>query len=198
MRRPARQSQRRGLYDRHHWVCTDGSGNASKGPWTWAGQSGDEDGYFYISWPGGSTTNIAHHIWDKTAPSISIDAFTVTWPTYPSSFTGTANDGSYGSGFSANFGSDAGVGYATNSLCKVQFWNVTTGLYWCPGNNSYTSGACDVSCTISGMPSRSVTWSADQVPPGYTHNPLQTYRWRVILYDNYQLGHRAEKLSPAL
>ena len=36
------------------WVCTDGSGNATKGPWTWANQNGDEDAYAYIAWPGGS------------------------------------------------------------------------------------------------------------------------------------------------
>ncbi len=35
-----------------NWICTNGSGNASAGPWTWANQNGDEDAYVYISWPG--------------------------------------------------------------------------------------------------------------------------------------------------
>jgi len=178
-----------------NWVCTDGSGNATRGPWTWANQNGDEDAYVYISWPGGSSTNTAHHIWDKTAPSITIDSFGSTPPT---SFSGTGDDGPYGSGFSSNFGSDAGVGFSTASQCTVRFKNVSTGLYWCPGFSSYTSSpACVSTCTISGMPSRTVTWSADQVPPGSAHNPLQTYEWTVILYDNYDLGQRAEKTSPS-
>lgn len=176
------------------WVCTDGSGNATKGPWTWANQNGDEDADAYVLWPDGTGTNQASHIWDKTAPSITTNPFTNAPPT---SFTGSASDGSYGSGFSSNFGSEAGVGYPTYSLCRVQFRNVSTGLYWCPGANTYNSSiACTVTCTISGMPSRNVTWAADQVPPGYTHNPLESYQWKVILYDNYQLGHRAEKTVP--
>jgi hypothetical protein len=173
------------------WLCTDGSGNATKGPWTWANQNGDEDAYAYIGWPGGTSTNTAHHIWDKTAPSITINSFTNAPPT---SFTGSASDGSYGSGFKSDFGSESGVGYSTGSQCFIQFRNVSTGYYWCPGNNVYSSStACSISCTISGMPSRNVTWSASQVPPGYTHNPLETYQWKIIIYDNYQLGHRAEK-----
>jgi len=175
------------------WVCTDGSGNATKGPWTWANQNGDEDADVYIAWSG-SSTNTAHHIWDKTAPSIAIDSFGSTPPT---SFSGTGDDGSYGSGFSADFGSEAGVGYSTASLCRVKFRNVSTDLYWCPGYSSYTSSvACTVTCTISGMPSRTVTWSADQVPPGSAHNPLHTYEWTVVLYDNFNLGHRAELSAP--
>lgn len=175
------------------WLCTDGSGNASKGPWTWANQNGDEDAYGFIGWPGGTYTNVAHHIWDKTAPSITINSFGSNPPT---AFNGSANDGSYGSGFSANFGSEAGVGYPTSSLCRVRFQDVTTGLYWCSGSSTYSSTvACVVTCTISGMPSRSVTWSADQVPPGSAHASGHTYQWTAVLYDNYNLGHRAERSS---
>jgi hypothetical protein len=143
------------------WICTNGSGNATKGPWTWANQNGDEDAYAYIIWPDSTGTNVAHHIWDKTAPSITINSFGSTPPT---SFTGSANDGSYGAGFKSDFGSESGVGYPTGSRCYVQFRNVSTGLYWCSGYTYTSSVACSVSCTISGMPSRSVTWSADQVP----------------------------------
>jgi len=177
-----------------NWICTDSSGNATAGPWTWTNQNGDEDAVVYISWPGGSGTNTAHHIWDKTAPSVTIDSFTTTPPT---SFTGTGNDGSYGSGFSANFGSDAGVGFPTASKCRVKFRNVSTGLYWCPGFSNYTSSImCTGDCTISGMPSRTVTWSADQVPPGTAYNSMQTYEWTVVLYDNFNLGKRTEVTSP--
>jgi hypothetical protein len=173
------------------WICTDGSGNATKGPWTWANQSGDEDAYVYIVWPGGSGTNTAHHIWDKTAPSVTINSFGSTPPT---SFSGTGDDGSYGAGFSANFGSDAGVVYPTASECRVKFQDTTTGLYWCPGySTSYdTSVACTGSCTFSGMPSRSVTWSADQVPPTTIYNSMHSYQWSVVIYDNSNLGQRTE------
>ncbi len=179
------------------WLCTDGSGNASKGPWTWANQNGDEDAYAFIGWPGAiyTYTNTAHHIWDKTAPSITINSF---GSTPPASFTGSANDGSYGSGFSASFSpSETGVSFYTSSLCRVRFQDVSTGLYWCPGYSSYSSTvACVTTCTISGMPSRSVTWSADQVPPGSAHASGHTYQWTAVLYDNQNLGHRAEKSSP--
>jgi len=179
------------------WMCTNGSGNATKGPWTWANQNGDEEAYGFIVWPDGTGTNVAHHIWDKTAPSITINPLGNTWPNTPTAFTGSANDGPYGAGFKSDFGSESGVGFPTGSRCYVQFRNVSTGLYWCSGYNSYTSSvACSVSCTISGMPSRSVTWSADQVPPGYAHNPLESYQWKVIVYDNFNLGHRAEKNAP--
>lgn len=94
-----------------------------------------------------------------------------------------------------SFGSAAGGGY---SNCRVQFRNTSTGLYWCPGLSTYSSSAaCTVSCTIFGMPSRSVTWSADQVPPGYTHLTGDCYQWKAILYDNYNLGHRGEKSAPS-
>jgi len=170
------------------WLCTNSSGSATKGPWTWANQNGDEDAYGYIAWPGGTSTTVAHHIWDKTAPSVSINSFGSTPPT---SFSGSANDGSYGSGFKSNFGSDAGVGYSTYSACYVQFRDTSTGLYWCPGYTSYTSSvACTVSCTLSGMPARFVTWSANQVPPGSAHSYWDSYQWTVFVYDNYQLGHR--------
>jgi hypothetical protein len=175
------------------WICTDGSGNASKGPWTWANQIGDEDAYAYIVWPDSTSTNTAHHIWDKTAPSITINSFGSTPPT---SFTGSANDGSYGAGFKADFGQDSGVSYPNGSKCFVQFKDLNSGLYWCSGNSYSSSVACTVSCTISGMPARSVTWSADQVPPSAAYNPMDSYQWTVIIYDNYQLGQRTQKDAP--
>lgn len=173
------------------WICTDGSGNATKGPWTWAGQSGDEDAYAYVIWPDSTGTNVAHHIWDKTAPSITINS---TGTTPPGSFSGGAYDGAYGSGFKSDFGSESGVGFPTGSQCFVQFKNTSTNLYWCAGSSSYSSSvACSVSCTISGMPSRTVTWSASQVPPGSAYVSTNSYEWKIIIYDNYNLGHRAEK-----
>ncbi len=45
------------------------------------------------------------------------------------------------------------------------------------------------------MPSRTVTWQADQVPPGTAYNSMHTYEWKVILRDNVNLGHRAEETA---
>lgn len=45
------------------WLCTNASGNATKGPWTWAGTPSDQtDKPSYIRWPDGSQTSPANHI----------------------------------------------------------------------------------------------------------------------------------------
>lgn len=168
------------------WICTDAAGAATKGPWTYAGQSGDEDATGYIVWSDGSSTNAANHIWDKTAPVVTIVANGAS--PAPTALSGTANDGSWGSGFSAGFPASAGGG---NSTCVLYFYETTTGGYWCPGSTSYSSGfPCNPSCTLSGMPSRSITWSAGSpvLPPGLAHVSGRCYEWGVVITDNWKYG----------
>jgi hypothetical protein len=167
------------------WICTDASGNATKGPWTYAGQSGDEDAFAYIVWSDGTSTNTTEHIWDKTAPTVTISGNGAS--PAPTALSGTANDGSYGSGFSAAWPADAG-GYS--SSCFLYFYDSTAGWYWCSGGSYGSQFPCNPSCTISGMPSRSVTWSAGSsvLPPGYAHVSGHCYQWGVYVYDNSILG----------
>jgi hypothetical protein len=159
------------------WLCTDASGNAIKGPWSWANQNGDEDALGFIEWPDGSTTTVAHHIWDKTAPSVS-PIPTPPPGSPPSSLTGSASDGSYGAGFNSLW-----------AYCSVTFKDTGTGLYWTPSSGGYNTSTNSVSCTISGMPSRSVTWSAPQIPPSTAHTSGHCYEWQVCLYDGGFCGY---------
>jgi hypothetical protein len=166
------------------WICTDASGNATKGAWTWAGQSGDEFAIGYIVWSDGTSTNSASHTWDKNPPSVTMSSNGGV--PAPTAVSGTANDGNYGSGFSAAFPADAGGG---SSACVLYFYDKTAGWYYCGG--SYGSQfPCNPSCTISGMPSRSVTWSAGSsvLPPGYAHTSGHCYEWGVYIWDNGTYG----------
>jgi hypothetical protein len=157
-----------------NWICTDASGNAHAGPWSYANQSGDEEAYAYIVWSNGLSTNTTHHIWDKTAPTAAITSS--NGPPAPTSFSGTANDPNYGAGFSSSWAD-----------CHVEFYDSTWDSYWSSGG-SYSNAQFPVilSCTISGMPSRSVTWSRSGLPPGYAHISGHCYRWSVQVFDG---GH---------
>src|SRR5437763_16964763 len=55
------------------WICTDSSGNVTKGPWTWANTPSDQtDTNVHIDWANGSTTYAtSDHVWDNTCPSVS-------------------------------------------------------------------------------------------------------------------------------
>ena len=125
------------------WICTNGSGNATKGPWYWSDKASDETGEpIFIRWPSGDTTDEETIIVDKacaqtyrTSPNGSP----------PSSFAGYATDNTWGAGF------DFGGG------CFCVFNDLTT-----PGNSTspnasmsqsgryYTSWSCTPPSTISG------------------------------------------------
>ncbi len=159
-----------------NWICTDASGNATAGPWSYASQSGDEEAYAYIQWPGSLSTNTAHHIWDKTAPTTSITS--AGGPPSPTSFHGSATDPNYGSGFNSG-----------SASCYTYFYDSTTDDYWSSGG-SYLNAHFPVAvgCTLSGMPSRSVTWSSSSVPPGSAHISHHCYQWGVYVSDG---GHQS-------
>lgn len=152
------------------WVCTDATGGATKGPWTWSSQTGDETALSYIEWPSGSTTNTAKHIWDVTCPMTTPTSGTGTPPT---SFSGTATAGAWSAGFNSSW-----------SSCVAYFEDVTTGKFWTPSAGAYSqTTAIAVPCTISGMPSVSVTWSSPQIPPPSAHTTGQCYSWWAYVND---------------
>jgi len=154
------------------WICTDASGNATKGPWTWAGQSGDETAYGYIEWPGSLYTNVAEHIWDKSCTTTTI---TSPGGSPPTSLYGAATDVTWGAGFDASW-----------STCTAYFYDRGTGYYWTPAAGAYsTTSNVGVSCSISGMPGMTVTWSESSIPPGGAHAGGHCYDWYVCVPDGY-------------
>lgn len=145
------------------WICTDSNGNATKGPWTWANQAGDETAYAYIEWPNGSTTTVDSHIWDKTCAATTENVNGAP----PTSFSGGATDAAWGAGFNAAWTS-----------CSVGFFDITAQKHWDAATDTYTStNGSGVGCTISGMPGFSVTWSAHQVPSVSAHTSGHCYVW---------------------
>lgn len=154
------------------WACTDSSGAVTKGPWTWAGQVGDETAYVLIAWPVPfGNTNIDDHIWDKTCSTTteSVNG------SPPPSFSGNAVDVPWGAGFNGLW-----------SICFIDYLNTTTSKYWDPATNAYTASAPPIiGCTISGMPAMSVTWNATQVPSVGAHVPGQCYSWIASVTDGY-------------
>lgn len=152
------------------WACTDSSGNVQKGPWTWAGQATDETAYAKIEWPpGGDFTTTDKHIWDKTC---AVTTETVSGSP-PSTFSGSATDTAWGAGFDPSW-----------TKCKVYYRNQTTGYYWDASTNTYSLTSDPLlNCSVSGMPSFSVTWSASQVPSGGSHTSGDCYEWEARVTD---------------
>jgi|GEM_PF-2173947 len=159
------------------WVCTDANGNASKGPWTWAGQNGDETGTAHINWPDGTTTYLTtNHYWDKTCPTPSIG------PGVPGSFTGTGTDGAWGAGFSNAW-----------TIISLKFYYHPTGKYWNPNTGDYTdaspppiygyitSGWGTIGPGTNDSPSYFMHWTTPSVPSA--DNP-GVYTWTVSLGEN--------------
>lgn len=160
-----------------NWICTDSSGNATKGPWTWANQSGDENSLHYIEWPNGTYTNTASHIWDKTAPIAQINSGGANNGA-PTQFYGYAIDSQFGAGFDANW-----------AQCKARFRDLTTQRYWSPDPGSYsTSSPVDVNCSFGSMPSTFTNWTALSLPAQSTHVLTHCYRWEVSVYDGGMWG----------
>jgi len=147
-----------------NWICTDSWGQATKGPWSSSSHSTDETAYGYIDWHT-CYSPVASHIWDVTPPDPSIDN------TYPSSFSGSATDGSWGAGF------------VSSAYCQTEFYDATPGIgkWWSFSNNSYTATSPDYGpCFLSGKPSYYVTWYGSPLPS------LQAghhYYWKVLVWD---------------
>lgn len=150
------------------WICTDSLGQATKGPWNASTHSSDETAYNFIDW-GTCTSNEVKHIFDVTAPVPSITS------SIPSAFSGSASDGTWGAGFDASW-----------SVCYAEYYDATIGRWWSSGSGSYSSTSpVYESCSISGMPSLFVTWSASQ--PG-SHQAGHHYYWTVWIWDGGQWG----------
>lgn len=156
-----------------NWICTDGNGNATKGPWS--SNADDETAYVYIDW-GTCTSPVRKHIWDVGAPSLTINM------SFPNAFSGTATDDAWGAGFSSSW-ADCQVEYRKQPTATASW------LWWDKATGGYTSTShVFIPCSLSGMPSLNVGWSTtsanrpdltDHVNGGY-------YNWRIWVWDGGQ------------
>jgi hypothetical protein len=148
------------------WLCTDGIGNATKGPWYTASGNQTDDPSF-IRWSAGSTTTNDWHIWDSSCPDIS---FGSSVP--PNSWAGSASDAVYGACFK------------TSTRVFSTYKDTSSNTYWTPGMGSYsTSSYTEVNGSLSGAPGCSVTWGSNSRPAASAHTPGHTYEWSVCISD---------------
>ena len=147
------------------WLCTDSSGNATAGPWTWSSTPSDQtDDPDYIAWPDSTQTTGVTHIWDKTCATTTISNAGF------STFSGSASDTQWGAGFDSSW---------TSATCT---FDDGTGHYWGPGLTGYSSTtAISVSATVTGMPGFSVTWSCPTPPTGAQIGASN--HWRACVTD---------------
>ena len=157
------------------WICTDGSGNATKGPWT---PTSDETAQsIYTQWADGSrTTGGDFHINDVTDPTITTYQNGGISIPIPTAFNGTASDAQWGTGFNFSYG-----GW---SYVYARFYDVTSGKYY--DGSSYNSvGTVSWYGTVS-PPSGgyNITWSVP-APRSDAHNNTDTYKWCVYTADKF-------------
>lgn len=154
---------RNGVYEETPgWICTDAYGNASKGPWTVSNNQTAQS--IRIEWPNGTTTTGGEtKVDDNSPPTINFSRYDT------SSFSGTASDAEWGSGF------------GPWTSVRVNFRDVSNGQYW--------DGSCYCSPTpqtfyASSSPAGGydITWSIVP-PPDYAHNPFHTYQWCAATND---------------
>jgi len=149
------------------WICTNSSGNATMGPYS--GSSNQTDENTYIEWSNGCQTNVIRHISDASPPTIAIGSCCT-------SFSGTASDTQWGTGF--DFGP---IGW---SAITTTYQDLSTGKYW-DGSYGYNStspvyGIGDPSEYIG----FNISWSAIR-PPSSHHNSSDSYRWCVWIRDYF-------------
>jgi len=153
------------------WLTTDGSGNATKGPWSASSQSADETAYVYIDY-GTCMSPVRRHIWDIADPTTVI-----TSPPGATYFSGTATDGSWGAGFST----------AWNSTCLVKYYDSTDQVWWSPSGWNQTSPyVIGTTTSVNQFQNLNITWSASQVPTTQTSH---CYTWYAQCWDG---GHWGE------
>jgi hypothetical protein len=152
-------------------VCTDGSGNVTRGPWSWANTAADQtDTNIRIQWPNGTTTYFTtDHIWDKTCP---VHQITTPSGAPPASLGGIATDNQWGAGFDDTW-----------TAVKASFWDQTADRFWNPATGAYDSPFLLVTANLSSMPSHGIVWSFPLIPHPEAHTSGHSYSWVVDLYD---------------
>lgn len=141
------------------WICTDSSGNATKGPWNVVkDQTGTN---IFIRWPDGTSTSGGDYkVDDFSKPVAFINSG------YPGSFSGYATDAQWGSGF------------GSWTTVKMTFLNDTTGKYW--NGSSYGSFSPVYFVASTSGSGTYITWWMNNPPPVASGN---RYIWCVEAND---------------
>jgi hypothetical protein len=157
-------------------VCTDGSGNVTRGPWSWANTSADQtDTNIRIQWPNGTTTNFTtDHVWDKTCPTVHEVPF---YGGYPFGLSGYATDDQWGAGFDNAW-----------TRFTAIFFDDTTSRYWNPATGNYDSlSPVVIQGETTTLPSHGINWFFDpnrgEIPPAAAHVSSNHYTWTVFMTD---------------
>lgn len=151
-----------------NWLCTDGNGDATKGPWYCSGQSGDETAEAFIRWPDDTATSSDWHIWDLTCSTVKIDSGCLG--SSPACWSGDASDPSNGACYDSSW-----------ALVYSRFYDATAGRYYLSGSYGSTSEAW-LYGSFSGLPSCAPSWSTPY-PPAGAHTSGHLYVWTVCAWD---------------
>lgn len=153
------------------WLCTDSSGNSTKGPWYWSNFPNDQtDEPAYIEWPSGDKTTDAVHIFDKNYAITYRDS---PWGAPPTTYYGHATDTQWGTGF--DFG----------GTCWSDFIDLTPSpdLWWNPATGTYSSTTYKyVTNTTSRVNRWYINWSGP-FPSSGSHVSGHTYEWYTCCHD---------------
>jgi hypothetical protein len=153
-----------------NWLCTNGSGSATMGPWYWTSKADDETGEpVYILWPDNTTTTETFAIYDKESAVTYRDS---AWGSPPTSYAGHATDDQWGAGF--DFG----------GACFSEFQDTTTGLYWSPTTSSYNVSYYSVNANLSPSGRWYVAWTTS-FPSAGAHVSGHSYDWLTCCHDGF-------------
>lgn len=149
-----------------NWICTDASGNATKGPWYWSSTPSDQtDNPTFIRWPDGTATTTDWHIWDKTCPVISLGTLLGNPPPV---YYGYATDAQWGAGLQRVYS---------------KFLDSSSGLWWNPSTGNYTSGSSiSVEGTLDHYSATYAAWST-AFPAQGVHQSGHHYAWTTCVSD---------------
>jgi len=156
------------------WICTNGIGSATKGPWYYANQTDDETAEAYIDW-GTCTSPERTHIWDVGGPAPDINS------SAPADFYGTAEDEVWGAGFDSSW-----------TQCYGVYYNSDTQRYW-DGSTYSSVSEVFVTCSLTGMSGvgdRFLDWytTSSQRPEISDHQSGHDYVWIIWIWDGGHWG----------
>jgi hypothetical protein len=171
------------------WMLSDGSGNATKGPWN--ANINETATNIYIEWTDSTrTAGGDFHVNDYSMPELTLYSGiqTGSGAPIPGSFFGNATDATWGTGFVE--------GYAGYTVVRAAFYDSTTHQYYSVSNGTYSAGGTVSNDTwvyggISPNAGSNVAWviPASGLPPSSAHNSTDNYEWTVQINDRFYYNY---------